>query len=437
MALSYKYVKNFINSRKDYKLISKTYKTSKTKIEILHKKCNKTFWTTFDFFKRSKEGCSHCKGLAISKGERFSYAKVKEFIEKNNYELISKEYKKNDIKLDMKCPKGHLFQTTYSQFQQSVKNKNRICSYCNKLVRLPYKEVKNIIEKRKYKLLTKTYINVNQKLKLKCPKGHIIYMTLTNFKSSQIACTFCRRKENGKKRRHSYEYVKEYIEKENYKLLSKKYINNLQKLKIKCPKNHIYKVKWNYFQQGKRCPFCVGGVKHTYKYVKKQIEKENYKLLSKNYKNNNQKLELKCPRGHTYITTWASFQIGVRCSKCFKSKGEAKVYAILEKYSILFEIQKRFKECRDKNPLPFDFYLPNQNTLIEFDGIYHYKPIFNRNNKELALKKFLNIQKHDEIKNKFALDNNLNLLRIDYVNFKNIEDIIKNKIVDMEFQNGI
>jgi len=37
--------------------------------------------------------------------------------------------------------------------------------------------------------------------------------------------------------------------------------------------------------------------------------------------------------------------------------------------------QKRFEKCRNKLPLPFDFYLPNENICIEYDGIQHFKPI--------------------------------------------------------------
>ena len=42
--------------------------------------------------------------------------------------------------------------------------------------------------------------------------------------------------------------------------------------------------------------------------------------------------------------------------------------------NIIFLPQHRFKDCVDKIPLPFDFYLPDYNTCIEFNGIQHYKP---------------------------------------------------------------
>ena len=78
-------------------------------------------------------------------------------------------------------------------------------------------------------------------------------------------------------KKYTYEYVKDAIEREEYKLLSTKYINSSIKLNVLCPKNHKYKVKYNVFQQGKRCPVCAGTQRHTYKYIKEQIEFDGYK----------------------------------------------------------------------------------------------------------------------------------------------------------------
>ena len=54
----------------------------------------------------------------------------------------------------------------------------------------------------------------------------------------------------------TYEEVKEYIENCGYKLLSKEYINNHTKLKLKCPKGHIFELRFNDFKNGQRCRQC-------------------------------------------------------------------------------------------------------------------------------------------------------------------------------------
>jgi len=57
-------------------------------------------------------------------------------------------------------------------------------------------------------------------------------------------------------KKHTYEYVKNFIKSEGYTLLSDTYKNGQVKLSVKCNKGHEYEVKFNKFQQGQRCPFC-------------------------------------------------------------------------------------------------------------------------------------------------------------------------------------
>jgi hypothetical protein len=78
--------------------------------------------------------------------------------------------------------------------------------------------------------------------------------------------------------------------------------------------------------------------------------------------------------------------------------------------NIDFIPQKRFKKCRDKKPLPFDFFLYTKNICIEYDGEQHFlnKPTFGGPNR------FFNIKRKDEIKDIFCRENNINLIRIKY-----------------------
>lgn len=111
---------------------------------------------------------------------------------------------------------------------------------------------------------------------------------------------------------------------------------------------------------------------------------------------------------------------GSNCPICNESKGEKTISNILEKNSIHYEREKTFIGCKNKTLLPFDFYLPSENILIEFDGVQHQQPI------ELfgGEKIFQETQIRDAIKTKFAKENNITLLRIPYTEFNNIENII-------------
>lgn len=74
----------------------------------------------------------------------------------------------------------------------------------------------------------------------------------------------------------------------------------------------------------------------------------------------------------------------------------------------------------------FDFYLPQYNLFIEYDGRQHYEPVRFFGNDEDAKCIHERTKKHDEIKNHYCEENNINLLRIPYWETKNIEIIINN-----------
>ena len=45
------------------------------------------------------------------------------------------------------------------------------------------------------------------------------------------------------------------------------------------------------FRYGYRCPYCYGNAKYTYKYIKGYFKSKGCELLSKEYKNVDEKLE--------------------------------------------------------------------------------------------------------------------------------------------------
>lgn len=74
----------------------------------------------------------------------------------------------------------------------------------------------------------------------------------------------------------------------------------------------------------------------------------------------------------------------------------------------------------------YDFYLPKYNCFIEYDGRQHYEQVNYSKDNKINLEKFIKRQEYDAIKNKYCIDNNINLLRIPYWEKDNIETIISN-----------
>lgn len=117
------------------------------------------------------------------------------------------------------------------------------------------------------------------------------------------------------------------------------------------------------------------------------------------------------------------------CPVCDGFSVERKIGVLLTKYDIQYKPQYSFNDCKDQRALPFDFYLPKYNLLIEYDGQQHYRPVnFGGISDEEAYENFKITQLHDSIKNNYCDVHNIPLLRIPYWEQKNIEQIILDKI---------
>lgn len=116
------------------------------------------------------------------------------------------------------------------------------------------------------------------------------------------------------------EFVKEQLKKEGYTLLSDRYINANTKFRYVCPNGHEREMSWNKWQGGRRCPYCTenGRVRdRDIEYIRSEFEKEGYTLLSKEYIDCETKLDYICPNGHKYSTSWDSWSSkGNRCAIC-------------------------------------------------------------------------------------------------------------------------
>lgn len=114
---------------------------------------------------------------------------------------------------------------------------------------------------------------------------------------------------------------------------------------------------------------------------------------------------------HEFITTPAAILSGnSTCTVCHLSNMELLTRQYLDNNHILYEQQKRFKDCKDKYMLPFDFYLPEYNTIVEDDGEQHHKVVDFFGGEE----GYNTRVKHDTIKNKYCKKKGINLIRINY-----------------------
>ena len=114
------------------------------------------------------------------------------------------------------------------------------------------------------------------------------------------------------------------------------------------------------------------------------------------------------------------------CPVCNTSKGELKIMSYFEDNGIPFEWHKSYDGLIGTGGglLSYDFYLPNSNTLIEYQGEFHDGTAPYQTKAQFEYQK-----EHDRRKREYAKNNNITLLEIWYKDFDNIEQILEENFV--------
>lgn len=149
-------------------------------------------------------------------------------------------------------------------------------------------------------------------------------------------------------------------------------------------------------------------------------------LLPKSNKFNRRQYRCKCDCGNEAVVPSSSLISGHTTScGCINSYYNMYIDILLTKMNILHKSE--YIVTINGTKYRYDFYLPNYNTLIEYDGEQHYIPVnFGKWDEEELQRRFEIIQEHDRIKNEYCKQHNINLLRIPYWEKQNIETIIYN-----------
>lgn len=149
-----------------------------------------------------------------------------------------------------------------------------------------------------------------------------------------------------------------------------------------------------------------------------------------------------CECGNEKIARANSLKNGntISCG-CVSSKGEEKITKVLSSFGVDFRTQYIFDDLVSDitgYPLRFDFAVldnsGNMCFLLEYDGQQHFSGNRFSPDKSENEMKFKRTKKYDEMKNQYCIDNNIDILRIPYMEFENIEDIISNKLKEKEQQ---
>lgn len=209
------------------------------------------------------------------------------------------------------------------------------------------------------------------------------------------------------------------------------YISNRQKIDVVCKKNKHSTTKsiHHLLNNNVNCNHCSKKYKQNISewiYTCNNVHNEKYDYSLVKYENTQSKVDIICPIHGKFNQIAFSHKNGAGCKKCNKSIGENIISEILTNKSIKYEEQKSFDDLKYKSNLYFDFYLPKYNLCIEFDGLQHTKNYYFFGGENALIDRI----KRDEIKNKYCLENNINLLRVSYQISYLTRDRIFSKIED-------
>jgi hypothetical protein len=182
------------------------------------------------------------------------------------------------------------------------------------------------------------------------------------------------------------------------------YHRSIDAVKIICQEHGVFEQVAGAHLRGDNCPACV--IKQRTltldeclsRFSKAHGERYDYSKVA--YKGYETKVTIICPLHKEFEQTPNHHIYGMGCPKCQQSGGEMRVAKFLDELGIHYDCQKKFNDCKAKNPLPFDFYfkLQERTFLIEVDGEQHFRPVPMWGGEE----GFKMRVSRDQIKNNFA-----------------------------------
>jgi very-short-patch-repair endonuclease len=306
----------------------------------------------------------------------------------------------------------------------------------------------------KYNYDDVNYVNSATPVQINCPK-HGPFMQSPNNHMSGKGCKECGTESNRKRfSSNKNEFVKKSkeIHGDKYDYSQVDYVNSQTPVKIICHKKDKNGVEHGVFKQipnshviGYGCKKCgiekiqnerSDSVEEFIEKAKKVHGEGKYDYNEVNYTNAQNPVIIICHKKDKdgnehgpFLQSPNNHISGKRgCPKCKTTTGENIIRGLLDNNKINFIEQYQDKFCTSfKNtshnrkciPLKFDFYLTDMKVLIEFDGKYHFEKHPSATNDSL-MSNVLN----DREKNNYTKLKGIKLIRIGYMDVKNIEEEI-------------
>jgi hypothetical protein len=256
------------------------------------------------------------------------------------------------------------------------------------------------------------YINSIEKVEIICPSHGSFYLR-PDAHIRKVGCPDC--KGGVKYTPEKWISIAKSVHKSKYDYSKTNYINSKEKVEIICSIHGSFFMRPPNHLTGQGCANCVGLNRKTNNDFKNEsilIHSNVYDYSLVEYKNNKTKVKIICKKHGIFEQVPKEHLNGHGCRFCNLSQGEKMIESILEALEINYIREFIDHNCVSdlgKN-LPFDFYIPNIKTLIEYDGRQHQEPV-DLFGGEIAYNK---LKITDNLRNKWCDENGFKLIRIKY-----------------------
>lgn len=385
-------------------------------------------------------GCQACanenRGGRISKDE---YVKQAILIHGNTYDYsLVKDIRASKEVIEIICRKHGVFNQSV---HTHVHGKSG-CPSCGKVGRTritvdDFIKRSTILHENKYDYSRVNKINgIYDIVDIICPQHGKFTQCVNNHMNVGSGCPTCGNiKKMAKiaisKTHDDFISESKIVHNEKYDYSLTKYIKNDKKVKIICREHGAFLQRASGHLRGAGCAKCAlknrTYTPHEF-YEQCNVMHENKYDYSKcDYVSGGgtKKIKILCPKHGEFSQKASEHLHGSGCHSCWASKGELGIKDFLDKNSIVYESEKKFDTCVNKRELPFDFYLPQHNVCIEYDGVQHSTAIVYWGGDE----RLKQTQDNDAIKTKWCVDNGVDLIRIDYTEKEQIKNILSTHLL--------
>lgn len=367
----------------------------------------------------------------VSVHNPYSIHNIALYLKKRGYTstLLSEEYVSSQDKLRFRCECGNEFSSSWN----SVVSKHKCyCNFCSKSKRFDglrdyTSEILEHCQQNGYSLITQEIRRCKEPFEYICLRHAaegVQHSSYDNMINGRKGCLYCGIEARGKKLRTNEGKLREAVERVGFLYMGYDYNNENSKYKkvnihYICPRHKekgIQTIKFNNLKKSHgRCKYCAGHGR-TFDDLQDELDAMHNEIDIVSYTRYQDPITVSCRVcGHTWVTTGINLTTGHRCPKCISSNFAKDVAKILDQWGYDYQIEYKYQDCVDKLALPFDFFLPDFNTVIEADGEHHYRPVtYGNMNADDALMHHENCVRHDQIKNQYCAEHGIRLIRIPY-----------------------